>query len=121
MSVVVQIHQVSGNLLTYELQRTSTVIDLLNRLSEDTTIHPSRIRLIDRGTVVTRISASLSDYIPPEETWKHFHITERRKLSTIAYDFPELYQKALDEVGSDSDQLDIRISALFDDTFSQVV
>lgn len=121
MSVFIQVHQVRGKLLTYEMKRNATVIDLLNRLSEDTTIHPSRIRLIDHGKVVTRFAASLNNYIPAEATWKHFHITERRKHSTIEYDLPDLYQKAIDEVGSDSNQLDCRIKVLFEKAVSQAI
>lgn len=107
--------------MTYEMLREGKVIDLLKRLSEDIKIHPTRIRLIDHGTVVTRFNSSLSEYILAEATWKHFHITERRNTSTIAYDFPEIYQQAIEEVGPESENVDRRLLAIYEEVVAKAM
>jgi hypothetical protein len=119
--ITIQVNQLTGHKHTYKIERNSKAIDLFKLIFADTKIPPSRIKLLYCQKQVSHFS-NLSDYIPPGEVKFNFYMTERLgHWTSIAEDYPLIFQKAVAEVGTDSEHLGKRFLLLYKQAIDQVM
>lgn len=101
---------------TYTMKRDSKAIELFKRIFDDTTTHPSRVKLALNGKYIS-LFGHFSEYLSPKESEFQFHIIPRMGHWThIADDYPLLFQRAVAEVGkaADPDTLHARFASIYE-------
>lgn len=120
-NIIIHVNRLTGHKHTYKIGRDSKAIDLFKRIFTDTKIHPSRIKLLYNKKPVSLFSC-LSEYIPSREIEFNFYMTERLgHWTSIAQDYPLIFQKAVAEVGLDSKHLHDRFSLLYEQAIAQAM
>ncbi len=119
--IIIHVNRLTGHKHTYKMERDSKTIDLFKRMFADTKIHPSRIKLLYNQKPISLFSY-LSEYIPLREVEFNFYMTERLgHWTSIAQDYPLIFQQAVAEVGSDSKHLHDRFSLLYEQAITQAM